>query len=87
MAHNMSGRDFSYFTPALPLLISPLVAYHGFGVSAEVEMLVTKVITATLFVYFMLKMAILARQWCDYSGKPFWILPSKPTAVETEKTK
>lgn len=60
MAHNMSGKKFSYLSPTLPLLMTPLIAYHAFGVTPEVEVLLTRVVTGLLLAYFMIRMVILA---------------------------
>ncbi len=39
MLHNMAKKPFSVFKPVILLLVIPVVAYHGFGVSAEIERL------------------------------------------------
>ena len=60
MAHNMSGRSFSYFSLAMPLLALPVLAYHLGEVSAPVELQLTQAAAAALFSIFMGKMTVLS---------------------------
>ena len=37
MLNTMAGKNFSFLQPVIGLLIVPLIAYHGLGVSSETE--------------------------------------------------
>ena len=74
MLHNMTGKSFSTAQPMLLLPLVPLVAYHLIGVSPEIERAIPMVITVAAWVIFVTKMAVLSKQWCDFSGKYFWTI-------------
>lgn len=61
MLDTMAGKKFSYFfQPAIGLLILPLIAFHAFGVAAETEILITRVMTALALLYFVVRLTIVA---------------------------
>lgn len=74
MVHNMSGRPYPIFQKSVLLLLVPLIVYHGLGVSAETEVIVTRVITLVALLVFVWKMIVISVQWCQLTGKPFFIL-------------
>ena len=75
MLNTMAGKKFSaLWQPVIGLLLVPLVAYHGLGVSSETEMLLTQLMTVAAFVYFYGRMSIISFQWCDYADTPFFYI-------------
>lgn len=42
MLHNMCGRPFSLFHSEYYYLIMPMITYHYFGISAELEVMITR---------------------------------------------
>ena len=67
MLSTMTGKKFRALQPVICILMVPLVAYHGFGISAESELLLTKGLTAAALLFFYGKMSIVSVQWCDYA--------------------
>ena len=81
MISTMTGKVFSNIVqPVIGLLIVPLVAYHGFGVAAETEILLRRAMTALALLFFIARLVIIAIQWGDYANTPFWII-QKPKRI------
>ena len=73
MMNTMAGKRFTPMQqPVIGLLLVPLVAYHGFGASSELEQWLCRALTVLAFLYFYGRIAILAIQWCDYADTPFF---------------
>jgi len=87
MVHNMTKKPFSVLQPTLLLLLVPF-AFHFAQVGPQVESMVTVGVTIVAFMIFMTKMSVLSAQWCQYAGKPFWVVPAQTPAAKVEdKTK
>ena len=76
MVHNMTGKSFSVFQPIVLLAVVPFVTHFYLDLPKEVDYRLPQVLTALILVIFVIKMSILAKQWCDYSKRPFWYIPS-----------
>ena len=87
MLHNMAGKPFSPLQPAILLLVVPFVSkysitplvdqYYNYFYDiqvnrSDVELIIPQVITVFAWLVCVGKIAILSKQWGDFSQKPFW---------------
>ena len=65
MLDNMAGKAFHQFKQFEYLvLLVPLVAYHGVGVAAETEIVITRVVTGAMLAWYYARIMLLSVQWC-----------------------
>ena len=83
MMNVMADKKYSVAQPTLLTLLVPYVAYHGFGVTAETEKMLTFGLTILNLVLFIAKMLIVCKQWVDFSGVPFFTTTATEGAKKT----
>ena len=77
MVYNMTKKPFYALQPVLVLLLIPLVAHHVFKVDAVVERILPQILAVVAFIFFMVKIGTIAKQWVDFTGRPFWYVPKE----------
>ena len=69
MMDNMAGIKFKALAQwEVLILLVPLVAYHGLGISAESEIVLTKVVTGVALCLYMSRLLLISIQWCNYAN-------------------
>ena len=72
MLSTMAGKSFTVAQPVIALLLLPLIAHHSLGVSAEVEGTLTFVLTWVTLALFLVRVALISIQFCDFAKITFF---------------
>ena len=84
MLHNMSRRKYSpVINPSILYLLIPICVIVLCGLDGVAELYLIRFFTLLSFCSFYFRMAVLGRQYCDFSGRSFWFRPMPIEATST----